>query len=298
MTLVSMTGFAGHPGAVGEVSWTWEARSVNGRNLDLRLRLPEGFERLEAPLRAALASALSRGSVTVGLRVTHGAASAAPRLSPVGLEQAILAVELAGDAAARRGLPLAPMTAADLLAVRGVLEQDQSQPAENAQVMERLLADIPELTRKLRASRAEEGAQIAVAITDRVDRIADLVGQAKVAAGARGPRAAALLRARIDAVLGQLSQIDEGRLAQELALIAVKADVSEELDRIAAHIVAARNLLRAEGPVGRRLDFLTQEFNREANTLCAKSGASDLTAIGLEMKVAIDQLREQVQNVE
>ncbi|PZQ46585.1 MAG: YicC family protein [Rhodovulum sulfidophilum] len=298
MTLVSMTGFAGHPGAVGEVSWTWEARSVNGRNLDLRLRLPEGFERLEAPLRAALAAALSRGSVTVGLRVTHGAASAAPRLSPVGLEQAILAVELAGDAAARRGLPLAPMTAADLLAVRGVLEQDQSQPAENAQVMERLLADIPELTRKLRASRAEEGAQIAVAITDRVDRIADLAGQAKVAAEARGPRAAALLRARIDAVLGQLSQIDEGRLAQELALIAVKADVSEELDRIGAHIVAARNLLRAEGPVGRRLDFLTQEFNREANTLCAKSGASDLTAIGLEMKVAIDQLREQVQNVE
>jgi uncharacterized protein (TIGR00255 family) len=298
MTLVSMTGFAGKSGAVGDVSWTWEARSVNGRNLDLRLRLPEGLETLEAPLRAALAEALSRGSVTVALRITRGVALGAPRLSQSGLEQAIVAVEAAGDAAARHGLQLAPMTVADLLSVRGVLETDQTPPAENPEVMERLLRDATELARKLQMARAEEGAQIAGAIASRIDRIAELALRARVAAEARGPRAAGLLRARLDAVLGQTAQVDEGRLAQELALIMVKADVSEELDRIAAHIVAARKLLSAEGPVGRRLDFLTQEFNREANTLCAKSGASDLTAIGLEMKVAIDQLREQVQNVE
>ena len=298
MTLVSMTGFAGQSGSVGEVSWTWEARSVNGRNLDLRLRLPEGFETLEAPLRAALSEALARGSVSVGLRVTRGTSAIAPRLNASGLEQAIEAVEAAGDAAARRGLQLAPMTVADLLSVRGVLETEQTPPAENTEVMERLARDVPELARRLRQARTAEGAQITAAITERIDRITRLVARARVAAEARGPRAAASLRARVDAVLGQTAQIDEGRLAQELALIVVKGDVSEELDRIAAHIVAARGLLLAEGPVGRRLDFLTQEFNREANTLCAKSGATDLTAIGLEMKVAIDQLREQVQNVE
>ena len=298
MTLVSMTGFAGQSGSVGEVSWTWEARSVNGRNLDLRLRLPEGFETLEAPLRSALSEALARGSVSVGLRISRGSATVAPRLNHSGLEQAIEAVEAAGDAAARRGLQLAPMTVADLLSVRGVLETEQAPPAEIAEVMARLLRDVPELARRLRKARAEEGAQITVAIIERIDRIAVLVTRAREAAAARGPRTAAALRARVDAVLGQTAQIDEGRLAQELALIVVKGDVSEELDRIAAHIVAARGLLSSEGPVGRRLDFLTQEFNREANTLCAKSGATDLTAIGLEMKVAIDQLREQVQNVE
>lgn len=298
MAVVSMTGFAGQSGSAGDVSWAWEARSVNGRNLDVRLRLAEGFEMLEAPLRAALSEAVSRGSVTIGLRVTRGVAFGAPRLSQSGLEQAIEAVEAAGDAAARRGLQLAPMTVADLLSVRGVLETEQIPPAENAELMELLLRDVPELTRKLRLARVEEGAQINGAIVERIDRIAGLVGRARVAAEAREPRAAALLRARVDAVLGQTGQVDEGRLAQELALLVVKGDVSEELDRIAAHVVAARKLLSAEGPVGRRLDFLTQEFNREANTLCAKSGATDLTAIGLEMKVAIDQLREQVQNVE
>jgi uncharacterized protein (TIGR00255 family) len=293
-----MTGFATQTGTVGDVSWTWEARSVNGRNLDLRLRLPEGFETLEAPLRAALSEVLSRGSVTVGLRVMRGNGATAPKLNHAGLEQAIVSVETASDAAARRGLQLAPMTVADLLAVRGVLESEQSSPAETTAVMERLLSDIPELAGKLREARTGEGAQIAGAIAERIDRIGALVVRARAAAEARGPRAAAQLRARLDVVLGQTAQVDEGRLAQELALIVVKADVSEELDRIAAHIVAARKLLASEGPVGRRLDFLTQEFNREANTLCAKSGASDLTAIGLEMKVAIDQLREQVQNVE
>lgn len=298
MPLASMTGFADLSGTVDDVSWVWEARSVNGRNLDLRLRLPEGFESLEAPLRLALSKVLSRGSVTVGLRVSRNGGSGTPRVSASGLAMAIEAAELAGEVAARRGLDLAPMTAADLLSVRGVMEPDSSSPAEHPEVMAVLGGTVEPLAAKLFAARAEEGAEVARIVGSRVDRLAELVAEARMAAEARGPRTAALLRQRVDAVMGQTGQIDEARLAQELALIAVKADVTEELDRLDAHVVSARKLLRSDGPVGRRLDFLTQEFNREANTLCSKSGAADLTAIGLEMKVAVDQLREQVQNVE
>lgn len=298
MTLASMTGFADLSGTRGELSWIWEARSVNGRGLDLRARLPEGFEFLDAPLRAALGKALSRGVVSIALRVTRGGSGGPARVSEEALIRAIEAVEAAGDAASRHGLLLAPMTAADLLSVRGVLEATEGSPAEDPELAEALRSSVEELAARLAAARRAEGAEIARVIGERVARVAELVDQARAAAEARAPRAAALLKARLEAVLGQTAQVDEGRLAQELALIAVKSDVTEELDRLDAHVAAARRLLAGDEPVGRRLDFLTQEFNREANTLCAKAGAADLTAIGLEMKVAIDQLREQVQNVE
>ncbi|TPE48563.1 YicC family protein [Amaricoccus solimangrovi] len=297
-----MTGFADLSGTVGDIAWVWETRSVNGRNLDLRLRLPDGFESLEAPVRMAFGQALSRGSVTVGLRVARNGGGqgngAAARVNPAGLDLAIEAVELASEVAARRGLPLAPMTAADLLSVRGVYESDSASPSENPEVMAALAGAVKPLAAKLRAARADEGREVARILTERIDRIAALTAEARVAAEARGAKVAALLRQRVETVLGVAGQVDEARLAQELALIAVKADVTEELDRLEAHVASARRLLGSDEPVGRRFDFLTQEFNRETNTLCAKSGAADLTAIGLEMKVAVDQLREQVQNVE
>ncbi len=299
MTITSMTGFADLAGASGDVTWLWEARSVNGRGLDLRARLPDGFEALEAVVRAAMTGVLARGSVSVGLRMLRGGAAAIPRLNEAALEAAIGAAEAAGEVAARLGLGLAPMSAADLLCLRGVLETEIALPSQNAAVVAALTAEAAVLAERLRAARAAEGAALARLIAAQLDRIADLARAARGTAEARSARSGALLRARVEAVLAAAgTAVDEARLAQELALIAVKADVTEELDRLEAHVAAARDLIAGEGPVGRKLDFLTQEFNREANTLCSKAGASELTAIGLEMKVVIDQMREQVQNVE
>lgn len=298
MPLTSMTGFADLAGGADGVGWAWEARSVNGRGLDVRLRLPEGFEALDAPVRAAVAAGVARGSVSVGLRLGPGAGAATPRLNPQALEAAIAAALAAGEAASRRGLDLGPMTAADLIAVRGVMEAEASLPAENPAVIAALTAEAGALVAALAAARAAEGAAIARVLAAQIDRIAGLAAAARAVAGGRGPRQAEALRARLEAVLATTAAVDEGRLAQELALIAVRADVAEELDRLDAHVAAARALIAADGPVGRKLDFLTQEFNREANTLCAKAQAAELTAIGLEMKVVVDQLREQVQNVE
>ncbi|MBP7242032.1 YicC/YloC family endoribonuclease [Amaricoccus sp.] len=299
MPLSSMTGFADLAGGVDEIAWTWEARSVNGRGLDLRLRLPEGLEALDAPLRAALAAVLARGSVSVGLRMGQAArAGALPRLSAEALEAAIAAALAAGKAAAARGLDLAPMTAADLLGLRGVIELDSRAPSENPAAIAALLADVERLAAALRAARDAEGAAIAGILSGQLDRTEALVADARAAAEARVPRQAEALRARVEAALAAGPVVDEGRLAQELALLTVKLDVSEELDRLEAHVAAARALVAADGPVGRKLDFLTQEFNREANTLCSKAQSSELTAIGLELKVVVDQIREQVQNVE
>jgi uncharacterized protein (TIGR00255 family) len=299
MPLTSMTGFADHPGTAEGLTWSWEARSVNGRGLDLRLRLPEGFEALEAPVRAAAARTLARGSVTVALRLGRGGAGGLlPRLNADALAAAVAAAMAANEAAAGQGLDLAPMTAADLLAVRGVLEAEGVAPAENAAVMAALTEGIEAVLGALRQAREAEGAALGALIGGQLDRIEALAQAARATAEARAGRNGTLLRSRLEAVLAGTAAVDEARLAQELAVIAVRADVTEELDRLEAHVAAARELIVADGPVGRKLDFLTQEFNREANTLCAKAGAADLTAIGLEMKVAIDQMREQVQNVE
>jgi uncharacterized protein (TIGR00255 family) len=298
MPIASMTGHADLAGGGDDLAWLWEARSVNGRGLDLRLRLPDGFEALEAPLRAAAAPVLMRGSVTIALRIGAGSRGAGlPRLNPAALEAAIAALREAEGAAGRAGLDLAPLSAAEILGLRGVIEAEGGNPAETERLIEALQAEIPELVERLRAARIAEGAALRGILAAQIDRIAALASAARTAAGARGPRMAEALRVRLQAVLGAGAPVDEARLAQELALLAVKADVSEELDRLEAHVDAARVLLDADGPVGRKLDFLTQEFNREANTLTAKAGAADLTTIGLEMKVVIDQMREQVQNV-
>jgi uncharacterized protein (TIGR00255 family) len=298
MPLTSMTGYAHHPNTTAAITWTWEARSVNGRGLDLRLRLPEGFESLDPPLRQAAAAVLTRGSVTVALRVARAPGSAVPRLRPEALAEAIAATRAAEEAAAGAGLDLAPVTAADLLALRGVMEAEATAPAETPGVLAAVGADIGSVVAALAASRAAEGAALAATIEAQLGRIGGLVAAARETAEGRAARAGELMRSRLEAVLATAVAVDEARLAQELALIAVKADVTEELDRLKTHVAAARALVGQGGAVGRRLDFLMQEFNREANTLCSKSGSSELTAIGLELKASIDQMREQVQNVE
>lgn len=298
MTRQSMTGFASLRGSSGASGWAWEARSVNNRGLDLRLRLPDGVEALEAPIRAAFGQIFTRGSITVSLRLERSELRGLPRLSSVHLEAALDAAEAATNHAAQRGLVLAPMSTGELLGIRGILEQDTPSEADNAALIKALSAEIASLAAALREAREAEGARLARLMDAQVARIADLVAAAREASQARDAGRGAVLRERVAAVLETTDIADEARLAQELALIAVKADVTEELDRLQAHIVAARDLLEAETAIGRKFDFLTQEFNREANTLCSKSGSSELTAIGLEMKVAIDQMREQVQNVE
>ena len=306
----SMTGFAQRDGslalAAGEARWSWDIRAVNGRGLDLRLRLPDGVEGLEPAVRAALGAALARGSVSLSLRLIRPEAGAALRVVPEALAAALAALQTVEAEAARQGVSLVPSSAVELMGLRGVLdssgnegaEETEAAAAEAAALKSALLADLAALISDLAASRAGEGARIGAVLATQTERIAALVAEARQEAEARRPAAAAALREALARVLETAQTADPGRLEQELALIAVRQDVSEELDRLEAHVAAARALLADAAPVGRKLDFLMQEFNREANTLCSKAQSPALTRIGLDLKVAIDQMREQVQNVE
>ncbi len=294
---ISMTGFAARQGAGAGHSWTWDMRAVNGRGLDLRLRLPE-IEGLEAPVRAAVAKAASRGNIMLSLRLNGAERAEGLRLSSPGLGAALVALREVEAAAQAAGFTLAPTRASDILALRSVTEQVLTESADMADLRALLLRDLDLLLREFAAMRQAEGAQIGAVVAAQVERIAELGEAALLAAEARRPEAQAALMAALGRVMEGAAGADPQRVAQELALLAVKADVTEEIDRLRAHVVAARALLAAEGPVGRKLDFLTQEFVREANTLCSKSGSARLTAIGLDLKHVIDQMREQVQNLE
>ncbi|MEM8752543.1 MAG: YicC/YloC family endoribonuclease [Pseudomonadota bacterium] len=297
----SMTGFAAEAGAAEGRRWRWEARSVNARGLDLRLRLSDGSDLTEADLRPLVQKRLTRGSVQISLKFDGAAAPEGLVLNEAALDAALGAVERAAALAEARGLLLAPSTAADVAAMRGVLEPG-APPADDEALRAALLATFEATLDALLAARAGEGARLAAALSGQVDRIEALAAEAAAAHEAQGAAAASRIAERVAALMAASSEAgaapDPDRLAQELALIAMKADVREELDRLSAHIAAARDLLAADGPVGRKLDFLTQEFNREVNTICAKSNSAALTHAGLEMKVVVDQLREQAQNVE
>jgi uncharacterized protein (TIGR00255 family) len=295
-SLRSMTGFSLVRGEAEGWDWTWDVRSVNGRGLDLRLRLPDGIEGLEAKVRAAISARVARGSVTVTLRLSRRGGSAAGRLDPTALATALAALAEVETAAEAAGVTLQHSTAADVLMLRGVMEG--APEGDDTGLAERLAADLPALIDGFDAMRAAEGQALSAILGAQVDRIATLTGEAAVEAAARAGDVAAKLRESLARVLQNSDGADPARVAQELALLAVKADVTEELDRLRAHVAAARALLAASEPVGRKLDFLTQEFNREANTLCSKAGAERLTRIGLDLKHVIDQMREQVQNVE
>jgi uncharacterized protein (TIGR00255 family) len=272
---------------------------VNGKGLDLRLRLPDWIEGLELAVRAELQKALTRGNVSLTLKVAQDGGDEAPafRLNPHQLSAALAALAEVEEAAMSAGLTLRQPTAADVLTLRGVLDQTQ-QDQDTAPLRAAILADLPALLADFAAMRAGEGDALSAVLTAQLARIAALTAEAQREAAARMAAQAETLRDAISRVLSASETVDEARLAQELALLAVKTDVTEELDRLAAHVTAARAHVADPGPSGRKLDFLMQEFMREANTLCSKAQSLALTRIGLDLKTVIDQMREQVQNVE
>ncbi|MFI4988455.1 MAG: YicC/YloC family endoribonuclease [Alphaproteobacteria bacterium] len=295
MSISSMTGYARASGQDAALSWTWEVKSVNGRSLELRFRLPPGFDRLEMPARALAGRHLRRGNVTASLQLSRAGTEAGWRINRELIEQLItLHGEFAGRVAA------GPPQLAALLAVRGVVVE--AGEAEGEDMVERrsaaMLAGYEEALAALVKARGAEGVLLAAALAGHLEEIARLTDEAEAHASASPAALAARIKEQVAALLAAEPQLSEERLAQEAALIAAKGDVREELDRLKAHIVAARDLLAAKEAVGRRLDFLCQEFNREANTLCSKAADVALTRLGLALKAAIEQLREQVQNVE
>jgi uncharacterized protein (TIGR00255 family) len=293
--LQSMTGFARSQGGDERTSWTWELRSVNARGLDQRFRLPGGWESLEAQARALIAEKLSRGSLQANL--TLRTLQAPVRLQ---VNRELLAQVVALTRELETEVPAAPARLDGLLALRGVMETVEEEEDEAAQERRAaaLLVAFREALEDLVAMRAQEGRRLGELVEMHLDRLAELEAAARRTAAAQPET----IRARLRALVGELLQADaplpEERLVQEAALLVGKADVREELDRLNAHIAAIRELLDEGGAIGRRLDFLCQELNREANTLCSKSADVELTRIGLDLKGAIEQLREQIQNLE
>lgn len=297
---ISMTGFAARKGQGAGHSWAWDIRSVNGKGLDLRLRVPDWIDGLELGLRAELSRALQRGNVNLTLKVARdGMAEGAEalRVNIPALSAVLAALKQVEDAAMEAGVTLGQPNGADVLAVRGVLDTS-SADSDTAPLRNAILADLPALLAEFKAMRAAEGLALNGVIAAQLDAVAKLTRDAATEAAARRDTLATTLRDALAKVLANAEGVDETRLAQELALIAVKNDVTEEIDRLTAHIGAARTLLADPGQVGRKFDFLMQEFMREANTLCSKSQSLALTRIGLDLKTVIDQMREQVQNVE
>lgn len=292
-----MTGFASAEGALEGWRWTWEIRSVNGRGFDLRLRLSDLVDGVEAPLRAAVQAAVARGNVTVGLKLARDEAAVTGSLNTGALASVLHLLRQIETAAHGEGLTLRETGAAEILAVRGVIE-NQAPEADAEALRAALVEGIEPLVAEFNAARDAEGAALGAVLSGQVDRIAELAAAARALLAARTRHMAESFRAAVAKLLDTADGLDEARIAQELALIGIKSDVTEELDRLEAHVAAARGLLAAAGPKGRKLDFLTQEFNREANTLCSKAQFAELTAIGLDLKHVIDQMREQVQNVE
>ncbi len=293
----SMTGFASGQGEALGLTWTWDLRSVNARGLDIRVRVPDWVDGLEQALRAAISKRLARGNVTVSLRLQSTMTDSVQELNEAQLDRVLTAMLRIEAEAMARGLSLTASSAADLITVRGVMDAPQ-QSTDPAELRTTLVTDFASVLDQFIVSRQTEGAALVDVLTGQVDQISHLVDQAADVAQARKGEQAEKMRAAMARVMDAQESVDEQRVAQELALIAVKADVTEEIDRLRAHVEAARALLAASGAVGRKLDFLMQEFNREANTLCSKAQSSALTTIGLELKTVIEQMREQVQNVE
>lgn len=293
-SLASMTGYARATGAVPGASFACEVKSVNGRGLDIRLRLAPGLDALESDIRQLIGKMVSRGSVTLNLSVERDGAGGDLIVNRQALATVLAAIdELSGK------VPAAPPTLDGILGLKGVLEQrDQPMSGRAEEVLSAAILDgVSQALLDLILARRHEGNQIAAILLDRLQEIETLVTRAEAHPSRSREAILARLRQQVAALAGDIS-IPEDRLVQEALLLATRADIREELDRLAAHIESARQLIRGGGAVGRRLDFLAQEFNREANTLCSKSNAVDLTAIGLDLKAAIDQLREQVQNIE
>jgi uncharacterized protein (TIGR00255 family) len=293
----SMTGYASGQGAAAGYRWSWELRSVNGRGLDIRLRVPDWIEGLEASLRAALIKIATRGSITLNLRVQREGGDGRVQLNAAQLDLVLAAMAEVEARAKTAGVTLAPSTAAEIVSQRGVMEP-VAETDDTAAIKAALEAELPALLDDFTEMRATEGTALRKVLESQLDQVAELTENAAGLLDRRREDAAETLRSNLEKVMQGVGDADPARVAQELAILAVKSDVTEEIDRLRAHVIAARDLLQGGGAVGRKLDFLMQEFNREANTLCSKAQMKALTEQGLALKVVIDQMREQVQNVE
>jgi uncharacterized protein (TIGR00255 family) len=297
MPLKSMTGFGRAEGATAQMAWAWEARSVNGRGLDIRLRLPPGIDALEPKVRERVQALFVRGSINLTLTVKRQETAGDIRVNPQAIKAVAEAVAQMRTAIGQEG----QINIDGLLSLRGVLEYGEAQETE-AEADARtaaLLASLEVALKELIKGRGAEGQRLEDVLAAQVSEVETLVAQV-AASPARTPEVIQLrLKEQIDRLVGSASGgLDPARLHQEAMLIATRIDVDEELKRLTAHVAAARDLLNAKEPVGRKFDFLTQEFNREANTLCSKANDADITRAGLALKAVIDQMREQVQNIE
>jgi len=295
MALSSMTGFARGHGVSGSYAWAWEIKSVNGKGLDLRLRLPPGWDAIEVPARTQAAEKLARGSLQANLTLERTGIVPVVRINTAVLEAVLTAVRQLA-----RRVEASPPSLDGLLALKGVIEvgdaEENEEEKRNAETA--AIAGFAETISALVDMRRHEGAALGQVLTARLGDIAGHVERAELTPGRRPETIRARLAEQVAALLAQSDRFDPDRLHQEAILIATKGDVREELDRLTAHLAQAQLLIDQGGPIGRRLDFLAQELNREANTLCAKANDVELTNIGLELKAAVEQFREQVQNVE
>jgi uncharacterized protein (TIGR00255 family) len=288
----SMTGFARVEGHSGDVSWAWEARSVNGRSLDVRVRAPSFVDQAERKIRETLVKYFKRGTIQVALSVEQAESASRPTINfdvLSGLISDLSKVELPEQT------PIEPARLDGLLQIRGVLQTGNS---DNETIRTAPLTDIPALLDSLAKARVEEGIRLAAVLDEILTTILDLVQQAKSLALQQPERMANRYKEAITNLIGETAHIPEERIIQEAATLAIKVDVTEELDRLTAHVAQAREMISSGGAIGRRLDFLCQEFNREANTLGSKSADLSLTRLAMDLKTAIDAFREQAQNVE
>jgi uncharacterized protein (TIGR00255 family) len=293
--VASMTGFARASGSLGPWSYAWELKSVNAKGLDLRLRVPPNFDAVEIKARAIISARLTRGSVFVNLTAKRAEAEGSARINRAALDRLLAAL---GDVPPHANLR--PASLDGLLAIRGVVEvvEPEDDEAQRLALEKGVLAALDEALEALLSSRRAEGAALAAVLRERLTRIGALTAQADVLPARQPEAVRQRLAQQVARLLESAEGLDPARLHQEAVLLAVKADIREELDRLAAHVAGAQKLLAEGGPIGRRLDFLAQEFSRETNTLCAKSNDPALTEIGLELKIEVEQLREQVQNIE
>jgi uncharacterized protein (TIGR00255 family) len=291
-----MTGYARLEGSYDQCSWVWEARGVNAKGLDVRCRLPAGFDTMEPQVREQVKKRLGRGNISLSLNLKWQCQDSAYVINKDVLDGYLaLLPELA------RSMPdIRPLSFSGLLALKGVIEpreDDISRDAlENLHV--RLIGSLDQTLDALLVMRADEGARLVKVLSQQISAIEELYIDASKTAATRPEAIRQRLKQQVKSLLEDVSSLSQERLEQEIALLMTKADINEELDRLSAHLGAARDLLNAGGVIGRKLDFLCQEFNREANTLCSKSGAGELTRVGLDMKAMIEQYREQVQNIE
>jgi uncharacterized protein (TIGR00255 family) len=295
MTLQSMTGFARSEGVSGRSRFVWELRSVNGKGLDVRLRLPSGSERLESDVRRLIGERLSRGNVQVSLNLSVEETRMEAVVNRDAL-QAILALrdDLGGI------VDPSPLRLDTLLSIRGLVDIREQEDDEEALAARdaALLAGLDAALTDLERMRQTEGAALKAVMEEHVARIAELTGIVEADPSRMPEEIARRLASQVAQLVQDTSALDRDRLYAEAALMATRADLREEIDRLKAHVTAVRDLLHTGGPIGRKLDFLAQEFNRESNTICSKSSSAAVTAAGIELKVVIDQFREQVQNLE